>query len=99
MTKRVQKAADQATETFIPAVDFTGYPDGKTKVTFRAGVESIPVPAEFAQLMRKKGHVATGALHVVSEILPDGEIRPVKRYWTDEPLSEASDPTTAADLG
>lgn len=58
MTKRVPKAADQDAETFIPAVTFDGYPDGKTKVTFRAGVESIPVPAEYAQLMRDKGLVA-----------------------------------------
>lgn len=58
MTRRVQKAADPAAETFVPAVTFDGYPDGKTKVTFRAGVESIPVSAEFARLMREKGHVA-----------------------------------------
>jgi hypothetical protein len=58
MTRRVQKASDPDTETFIPAVTFDGYPDGVTKVTFRAGVESIPVSKEFAQLMRDKGHVA-----------------------------------------
>lgn len=30
MTRRVSKAADPDTETFIPAVTFDGYPDGKT---------------------------------------------------------------------
>lgn len=58
MTRRVSKAADPDTETFMPAVDFTGYPDGKTAVAFQAGVESIPVSKEFAQLMRDKGYVA-----------------------------------------
>jgi len=43
--------------TFVPAEDFTGYPDGK-KTAFKAGVESQPVPAEFAALMREKGHAA-----------------------------------------
>jgi hypothetical protein len=84
MSKRSVKPADPDTETFIPAVDFTGYPDGKTAVAFRAGVESIPVSKEFAQLMRDKGYVATGTLHVESEILPDGEIRPVRKYFTDD---------------
>lgn len=54
MTKK-PRTAPAATETFVPAVTFDGYPDGRTKVTFRAGVESIPVPPEFAQLMRAKG--------------------------------------------
>ncbi|MUZ53025.1 hypothetical protein GOZ97_07405 [Agrobacterium vitis] len=46
------------TETFVPAVSFLGYPDGSTEVHFVAGVESAPVTAEFATLMRAKGLVA-----------------------------------------
>lgn len=42
------------TETFVPAVSFLGYPDGSTEVHFVAGVESAPVTAEFATLMRAK---------------------------------------------
>lgn len=45
--------------TFVPAVTFTGYPDGKTPVLFNADVESQPVPEEFVQMLREKGgHVA-----------------------------------------
>jgi hypothetical protein len=46
------------TTTFIPRVSFTGFPDGVTPVQFMAGVESIPVAPDFAQLMRDKGLVA-----------------------------------------
>lgn len=56
--KKDAAATAKVAETFIPAVSFTGYPDGKTPVQFIAGVESAPVPAEFAQLMRDKGLVA-----------------------------------------
>lgn len=52
------KPAAAASETFIPAVSFTGYPKGKTPVEFKAGVESIPVSPAYAQLMRDKGLVA-----------------------------------------
>ncbi len=41
--------------TFTPKVDFLGYPNGKTGVNFKAGVESIPVTPEYAALIRKKG--------------------------------------------
>lgn len=44
--------------TFTPTETFTGYPDGKTAVLFKAGVESQPVTADFARLMRAKGHAA-----------------------------------------
>jgi hypothetical protein len=49
--------------TFLPAVTFTGFPDGdhRNPVLFKAGVESAPVPEEYAQLMRDKGLVATEA--------------------------------------
>lgn len=43
------------TVTFTPKVDFLGYPDGKTGVNFKAGVESTPVSPKFAELMRAKG--------------------------------------------
>lgn len=48
---------------FVPAVTFTGFPDGDHKhpVLFKAGVNSPPVTEEFAQLMRDKGLVATDA--------------------------------------
>lgn len=53
---------DEPFTTFIPAVDFTGYPQpyetNKKGVEFKAGVESIPVPESFAQLMREKLLVA-----------------------------------------
>lgn len=57
------KSKDTATKapepvTFIPAIDFLGYPDGKTRIDFKAGKESPPVPADYAALMRKKGLVA-----------------------------------------
>lgn len=51
-----------ALETFVPASSFTGYvepyevnPDG---IIFTAGVESIPVPKDFIELMREKNLVA-----------------------------------------
>lgn len=46
--------------TFIPAKSFTGYPDGnhKNPVRFVAGVESGPVPEEFARLMYENGLAA-----------------------------------------
>lgn len=53
-------AESAALVTFTPAEDFTGYPDGKTKVQFKAGIESGPVTEDFALLMREKGHVAKG---------------------------------------
>lgn len=56
MTKKTDaRAAEAATETFVPAISFTGYPDGKTEVHFAAGVESQPVPAGYAALIREKG--------------------------------------------
>ncbi|WP_432344687.1 hypothetical protein WMC41_15935 [Shinella yambaruensis] len=60
MTKKTSDAppATPATETFVPAVSFTGYPDGKTPVEFQAGVESVPVPAAYAALIRSKGLLA-----------------------------------------
>lgn len=55
------KKADEAKldgpemETFVPLVTFDGYPRGRTKVVFKAGVESEPVPAKYAELIRQKG--------------------------------------------
>lgn len=57
MSKRPHKEGEKALVTFQPAEHFFGYPFGKV-VEFKVGVESIPVPAEFVQLMREKGHVA-----------------------------------------
>ncbi len=46
--------------TFLPAQSFTGYPDGdhKNPVRFVAGVESGPVPEEFARLVYRNGLAA-----------------------------------------
>lgn len=55
MTAKKEPAKAPETVTFIPKVDFLGYPDGKTGINFKAGVESIPVSPEFAALIRAKG--------------------------------------------
>ena len=52
------KRTEEKPVTFTPAETFTGYPDGKTKTLFQAGVESEPVAESYAQLMREKGLVA-----------------------------------------
>jgi hypothetical protein len=53
---------DEPFTTFIPAVDFTGYPQpyktNRKGVEFKKGIESPAVPESFAQLMRDKGLVA-----------------------------------------
>ncbi|KQS79827.1 hypothetical protein ASG25_21805 [Rhizobium sp. Leaf384] len=54
MTKKL----DEKLVTFTPSETFDGYPDEKTKTRFTAGVESVPVPETYAQLMRDKGLVA-----------------------------------------
>lgn len=51
------EAPGESLVTFMPVQNFTGYPFGQ-KVEFVAGVESIPVPADYAELMRVKGHAA-----------------------------------------
>lgn len=43
--------------TFVPAKSFTGYPDGNTPVRFLAGVESVPVPSDYLDMLREKGLV------------------------------------------
>ncbi len=47
--------------TVVPAEDFTGYPFGK-KMQFRAGIESEPVPPDYAQLLADKGHLRKDAI-------------------------------------
>ena len=42
--------------TVIPHEDFTGYPRG-TEMLFRKGVESELIPADYAELLREKGHI------------------------------------------
>ena len=42
--------------TVIPHEDFTGYPRGN-EMAFRKGVESEPIPFEYAELLREKGHI------------------------------------------
>lgn len=41
--------------TFIPAKNFSGYPDGKKRIDFVAGTESVPVTEEYAQMLRENG--------------------------------------------
>lgn len=57
-----EKAGEEKRVTFVPAVEFTGYPEpyrtNRKGTLFKAGVESIPVPPAFADLMREKGLVA-----------------------------------------
>lgn len=48
------KKADDV--SVIPHEDFTGYPHGK-EVLFHKGVESEPLPADYAELLREKGHI------------------------------------------
>lgn len=54
------KAAAAATESIIPTKDFRDRPFGKDEpeMAFRAGIPSSPVPSEFAQSMRDKGHAS-----------------------------------------
>lgn len=46
--------------TFLPSQNFTGYPDGdhKNPVRFVVGVESGPVPEEFARQVYENGLAA-----------------------------------------
>jgi hypothetical protein len=48
--------------TFIPAASFTGYVEpydvNPAGIVFTKGVESIPVPKDFVDLMREKNLVA-----------------------------------------
>lgn len=50
-----------AVSTFVPAVSFTGYPDGKTPVHFTAGVRSSPLPATYIALIKQKGLASIAA--------------------------------------
>lgn len=51
---RKKAAPEGETETVVPLVSFTGYPDGKTPVVFLSGVTSAPIPDEYAALLRAK---------------------------------------------
>lgn len=60
---KAEPKADEKLVSFVPSATFTGWPDGYSKETrkgveFTAGVDSIPVPQSFADLMREKGLVA-----------------------------------------
>lgn len=71
--------------TFVPAVDFLGFPEGSGRrgINFKAGQESIPVSPEFAQLMRDKG--------LVSNLVPKRARAPI-----DPPKPAASEKIAAA---
>ncbi len=57
--RQTDEPKTQALETFIPTVTFFGRPDDEgEEIEFRAGVESIPVLAEYAALIREKGLAA-----------------------------------------
>jgi len=55
-----EHATDVDMKTFFPTINFTGYPQDK-KTEFFVGVESVPVPASYLELLRTKGLVATKA--------------------------------------
>jgi hypothetical protein len=42
---------------FVPAIDFTGYPDGRSKTDYVKGVEA-EAPANYVKLLRKQGRAA-----------------------------------------
>lgn len=58
MAKRTKPDVAAVPEAILPLTDFRGDPwetGDKNAVSFRAGVMSSPVPAEFAQKMRDEG--------------------------------------------
>lgn len=62
-TKKTETREDDKLVTFIPSEDFTGWPNGYTPETrkgtaFIKGVESVPVPQSYLELLKSKGHVA-----------------------------------------
>jgi hypothetical protein len=64
MVKRAKSSAAGVPEAILPLTDFRGDPwetGDKNAVSFRAGILSSPVPAEFAQKMRAEGKAAPRA--------------------------------------
>jgi hypothetical protein len=61
MAKRTKTGLTGVPEAILPLTDFRGDPwetGDKNAVSFRAGITSSPVPAEFAQKMRDEGKAA-----------------------------------------
>ena len=59
-------SADEATQAIMPTNDFRATPfPGGPEFSFRGGILSSPVPAEFAERMRKekKAELKTAADH------------------------------------
>lgn len=48
---------DDDREPVTSTVTFLGYPFGGKGMWFQKGVESVPIPKTYAQLLRKKGLV------------------------------------------
>lgn len=75
MAKREKSAPlGQPPEAILPLTDFRGDPWGtgdKNAVSFRAGIMSSPVPAEFAERMRAEGKAAPRLSPVDIEPAPD----------------------------
>jgi hypothetical protein len=73
MAKRMTDAAGPP-EAIFPLIDFRGDPwatGDKNAVSFRAGVLSSPVPAEFARKMRDEGNAAGKPLAPAAEPAAD----------------------------
>jgi hypothetical protein len=61
MAKRTKPGMAGVPEAILPLTDFRGDPwatGDRNAVSFRAGIMSSPVPAEFAQKMRDEGKAA-----------------------------------------
>ena len=61
MAKRIKPGMTGEPEAILPLTDFQADPWGtgdKNAVSFRGGVMSAPVPAEFARKMRDEGKAA-----------------------------------------
>ena len=61
MVKRAKSSAAGVPEAILPLTDFRSDPwetGDRNAVSFRAGIMSSPVPAEFAQKMRDEGKAA-----------------------------------------
>lgn len=73
------------TETFVPAEDFTGYPNGK-RTEFKKGVRTEPLPAAFVELCRRKGHARKDSKMTVklSSLAADLSAE-AKGEWIDYP--------------
>ena len=62
----------------IPTSNFDGYPDGKKKMRFRAGVES-DVPSDYATVLKAKGLIEQAKKAKAKK--EDTEYKPDRDDW------------------